>query len=112
MTILAFLGSGRQLASVVVFVVVLLATGVVEVVLIDEKQETGKWGESPEAQGDMSARPSKNIEKQRAGRQSSDKRSQKREIRRKRAETANPNRAKSESVENTAFNAHPTNLSY
>ena len=49
MRILAFLGSGRQLASVVVFVVVLRAQGVMEVAWIDQKQEIGKRGESPEA---------------------------------------------------------------
>src|SRR5205807_4330798 len=88
MTILAFLGSGRQLASVVVFVMVLLTTGVVEVALIDQKQEIGKRGESPGARGDMDGRPSENIEQQRKGGQPSDQnqRSQKREIRRKRTE--------------------------
>ena len=110
---LGFLGSGRQLASVMVFVVVLLATGVVEVALIDQKQEIGKKGESLEARGDMSGRPSENIER-RAGEQPSNQNqlSQKREIRRKQAETAKHNRRKSESAQNTAFIAHPTNLLY
>ena len=114
MTILAFLGSGCQLASVVVFVVVLLSTGVVEVTSDTREKEIGKRG-SPDARNDMSTRRSsqnESTDEQRAGGQPSDQRSQKREIRRKRAETTTHNRAKSESARNTAFIAHPTNLSY
>ena len=116
MTILAFLGSGCQLACIVVFVVVLLSTGVVKVTPDTRGKEIGKKGGSPDVRNDMNRTGSKKAkntdEQQRAGGESHDQRSQKWEIRRKRTETTKHKHVKSESAQNISFIAHPTNLSY
>ena len=116
MTILAFLGSDCQLACIVVFVVVLLSTGVVEVTPDTREKEIGKKGGSPDARNDMNRtggnQAENTDERQRAGGESNNQQSQKREIRRKGTETTKHKRVKSESARNTAFIAHPTNLLY
>src|SRR5947209_10520274 len=48
-SILAFVGIACQLASIVVFVIVLLLTGVANVVLGPQAERIGKGGDSPAA---------------------------------------------------------------
>ena len=54
-SILAFLGMAFQLASIVVFVLVSLLTGVVNVALVPQPEHIGKGGDSPgESSGEKS----------------------------------------------------------
>ena len=54
-SIVAFVGIACQLASIVVFVIVLLLTGVANMALVPQAQRVGKGGDSPrESSGEKS----------------------------------------------------------
>ena len=58
-SILAFVGIACQLASIVVFVIVLLPTGVANVALVPQEERVGKAADSPgrgEGSGEKSTR--------------------------------------------------------
>ena len=63
-SILAFVGIACQLASIVVFVIVLLLTGVVNVALVPQAERVGKGGDSPGKRGESSRKKSRSQDEQ------------------------------------------------
>ena len=64
-SILAVVGIACQLASIVVFVIVFLLTGVVNVALVPQAERVGKGGDSPGKREGSSGEKSQSQEEQR-----------------------------------------------